>query len=106
MAIRDIDPDIEWRIYYADGTTWDADDGSYAKAPNEGVLFIVMKSGDRVEVLSGADYYALLDGDTIADTDDLASIVRNNIPWIKHGVWVSKKKMEAARAKVQADWGI
>jgi hypothetical protein len=91
-----------WRIYYDDGRIFTSDDGPFDSAPPDGVLFILQKHGDRIETISGADYYALID-DTIVATGDLGPILRRLAPWCKFGRWTSIKRYEEIGRRVAID---
>jgi hypothetical protein len=90
-----------WRIYYDDGKIFTSNDGEWAEAPLDGVLFVLQKIGDRVVTQSGADYYYLIDGD-VAGTGDLGPLLRQ-LKFIKFGRWTSIKKYEAVSKQVAHD---
>lgn len=90
-----------WSIYYDDETTFASSDGDFNNAPTDGVLFILQKHGDRVETLSGADYYAMIDGEIIA-VGDPGPLLRT-IGWLKHGRWTSRSRFERIGRLVALD---
>jgi len=91
-----------WRIYYDDGRIFTSDDGPFDAAPTDGVLFILQKRGDRIETISGADYYAMIDGE-IVSTGDLGPLLRKMATWCKFGRWTSIKRYEEIGRRVAAD---
>lgn len=90
-----------WRIYYDDGRVVTSDDGPFEAAPVDGVLFILQKRGDVVHTLSGADYYAMIDGEIIA-VEDISTLLRK-VGWIKCGRWTSFKRFEDVGRRVAQD---
>jgi hypothetical protein len=82
---------VRFRIFYADGSAFGSDQGTWDEAPLDGVVLVAIKDGERVERHTGADYYALLGdpGETIAATSDINPLLREHVKWIKHGVWTS-----------------
>jgi hypothetical protein len=91
---------MRWAIYYDDGRVFTSDDGSWADAPADGVLFVLEQHGDRVNTLSGNDYYYLID-DTVAATGDAGPLLRKL--GFKFGRWTSHKVYEAVSKRVAAD---
>lgn len=54
---------IDWRIYYADASTFSSDDGSAHEAPAFGVQAICQRDADvGLETLHAFDYYLYMDG--------------------------------------------
>jgi hypothetical protein len=92
---------VTWRIYYDDESVFTSDEGDFSDAPPDGVLFILQKRGDRVETLSGADYYAMLDDEIIAVGDP--GPLLHKIGWIKHGRWTSHRCFERVGRLVALD---
>jgi hypothetical protein len=90
-----------WAIYYDNETVFTSSDGSFNDAPTDGVLFVLQKRGDRVETLSGADYYAMVDDEIIA-VGDPGPLLRK-IGWIKHGRWTSHNRFEKIGRLVALD---
>lgn len=50
---------MRWKIYYRRGKAFSCDDGSWADAPADGVLAIVVSNGERRDVVSGGSFYRL-----------------------------------------------
>jgi hypothetical protein len=96
---------MKWAIYYADGSRFSDEQGAWEDAPLDGVLFVAISDGDRTEFHSGNDYYAMLEGETVASTADIGAILRQYAPWIKHGVWTTHANLERARKRMQQEWG-
>ena len=92
-----------WRIYYDDGVVFTSDDGPFEEAPPDGVLFVLQRrvGTDVVNTLSGADYYAMIDGEIIA-TGSVGELLRT-IGWIKHGRWTSRGRFEEVSRRVAAE---
>ena len=55
---------LDWRIYYADGSTVDSSQSTWDDAPQDGVVAIVVRDDEfgRV-VLNGRDYYYSIPGE-------------------------------------------
>lgn len=56
---------LQWRIYYADGSTFDDLDGSPSDAPGLGIIVVVLKHEDsriRAYIQHEADYYIWAEG--------------------------------------------
>ena len=49
--------DINWKIYYEDGSTFSNKDGPPFSAPRTGVQVIIYKEEEGYSILSQADYY-------------------------------------------------
>jgi hypothetical protein len=99
---------MKFAIYYADGSTFSDEQGSWEDAPLDGVLFVAVGDGDRTEFHSGNDFYAGIgEGDefTVASTAGIGPILRQHAPWIKHGVWTTHANLERARKRMQQEWG-
>lgn len=91
-----------FRIYYDDGQTFTSDDGAFEQAPADGVLFILQQDGGRVVTLSGADYYANIDGCIVA-SGELGPLLRKMAPWCKFGRWTSIRRYEEIGRRVATD---
>jgi hypothetical protein len=91
-----------WRIYYDSGQVFTSEDGAFEDAPADGVLFVLQKHGDKVLTLSGADYYAMVDG-SVCVSGELGPLLRKLAPWCKFGRWTSIKKYEEIGRRVAAD---
>ncbi len=48
---------MDWRIYYADGSTFDSSQGEPNDAPPTGVACIMQRDASGREVVKGDDYY-------------------------------------------------
>lgn len=49
---------LQWRVYYADGTTFDSSQGEPRASPAYGVVLIAqIGAGGSGELVSGSDYY-------------------------------------------------
>lgn len=79
-----------WRIYYADGSTWNDENGPWAKAPRDGVIAVVVADPDYGRIVyNGTDFYTLLpDGlqTDVTSVDDLGPFLRRYVPAVKFGV--------------------
>lgn len=95
---------MTWAIYYADGTVRRDTDGPWDLAPLDGVVFVVEKIGESLQVHGGADYYARLDDTEVVATGELGPLLRARAPWIKHGVWTTHAIMERTRARIRGEW--
>jgi hypothetical protein len=93
--------DHSWRIYYSDGTAFGNEQGTWEEAPLDGVVMVVLRNGERVEPVTGGDFYALLGQppDTVAATSDITPLLRQHAPWIKHGVWTSHSNFEQIKKR-------
>lgn len=91
--------DVQWRIFYANGSAFGSEQGSWEEAPLDGVVLVAVRRGDRVDYHTGADQYAKLDEETVAPLDDLGATVREYAKWIKHGVWTSHSNFERIRER-------
>jgi len=92
-----------WMIFYDDETTFSNEDGLWIDAPTDGVLYVISKrhNSDIVEVSAGNDHYILLDGETVAATQDLGPLLRK---WgVKFGRWTSHKMQEKIGNRVAAE---
>lgn len=88
-----------FRIYYANGSAFGSEQGTWEEAPLDGVVLVAVKSGERVEIHTGTDHYAQLDDETIAPLDELGPTMREYAKWIKHGVWTSHSNFERIRQR-------
>jgi hypothetical protein len=89
-----------WRIFYDDGSTYGSDDGPWADAPSDGVLYVLIQKADAdvVETISGSDHYVLLDDETVATTGDLGPLLR--LWGVKFGRWTTHRKMHEIGERV------
>src|SRR5262245_46254668 len=90
-----------WRIYYDDGQVFSSAQGAFEAAPVDGVLYVLQRTATGVKTLSGADYYAMIDGEVIA-IEDVSALLRS-VGWIKCGRWTSFKRFEAIGRHVAKD---
>lgn len=95
---------MDWRIYYDDGSTFDSDDGAFHDAPSDGVICVVRRDGEKVEFLSGADFYVRFDEDgSIAATGDIGPLLRK-LGFVKFGRFTSNRNQERVMARAREDW--
>lgn len=87
---------MEWRIYYADGTTFSDQDGAWDDGPLDGVICVVVADPDYGRyVLNGLNYfYSQVRGgpQDKAHTNDIGPQLRKQCRWLKHGVAVARKE--------------
>lgn len=100
---------LSWCIYFDDETTFSSLDGSWEEAPTDGVIFVVLRSGERTEFLSGADYYVRFEDDgSVAATGDIGPLLRRRPPLsadaIKFGRYTSNQRMERISRRVREEW--
>lgn len=93
----------DWRIYYDTGSTYDSDDGPFESAPPDGIICIVRRDGERVEFISGADFYWRFDDGSIAATSDIGPLLRS-LGWIKFGRYTSNRNHERIMQRARDDW--
>ncbi len=97
-----IKPDLPflWKIYYANGSTFDSNDGSWKEKPGWGILAVVYfrpdsddpKIGGRGwEIASGGDFYVRYADNTVIsmDRDSLMDYIVNELGLIGVGRMVS-----------------
>jgi len=95
----------EFRIYYDDGSVYDAEDGPFSNAPTDGVICIVRKEGDRAEFLSGADYYVhFADDGSIIGTGDIGPLLRKFCPQVKFGRYTSHANQARIMNRARDEW--
>lgn len=95
---------LTFRIYYDDGSTFDNLDGTFDRAPADGVICIVRKEGDRIEFISGADYYVYFDEDgSVVGTSDIAPLLRK-LGFVKFGRYTSHRNQERIMNRARDDW--
>lgn len=107
---------VKFRIYYADGSAFGDEQGTWEDAPVDGVIMVAVKDpkDDRVYFLAGTDHYARIPGTnevsatddegTIVRLDGLAPTVREYCPWIKHGVWTTHANYERIQQRAREEW--
>ena len=87
---------INWRIYYANGDTWDNECGFWEDAPADGVVCVVVKDPNFGSlILNGLDYYYKITEDEIGHTRDIGPQLRRQAPWLKFGVAVPRKQWQS-----------
>lgn len=94
-----------FRIYYADGSAFGSEEGTWDEAPLDGVILVAVQSGERTDFFSGTDQYAKLDGGTVAGLDELGPTLRQHCPWIKHGVWTTHAMYERIQQRAREEFG-
>ena len=87
---------IQWRIYYADGSTFDSANGRAADAPPDGIEVIV-QTDPRVgrSVIDGKDWY-VFDGERWVgmDGDGMKAFFRQ-LGTLKQGLTLSRPRYDA-----------
>jgi len=90
---------MDWRVYYADGSTWDDQVGPWEDAPVDGVVCVnvLTKDGFVRYTLNGLNFYYLpedAEGTDITHTNDIGPQLRKRCRWLKHGVGLSREKWQ------------
>ena len=87
---------MDWKIYYADGSTFSDEDGDWNGAPADGVCCVVVRDEDYGRfVLNGLNFYYMPQGGRPTDvshTSDINPQLRAQAPWLKHGVGSSREQ--------------
>lgn len=85
----------DWRIYYADDTTFDSTQGTWEDAPADGVICVLRPDEKNTSAhLSERDFYMKPPGhDEVIVTDDLGPQLRA-LKWIKFGLWIPREKYQ------------
>ena len=93
----------EWRIYYADGSTFDSNDGTWDDAPVDGVQAVVVRHETigRV-VFTGREFYPAVNGEPYA-TDTIAAFLRKYVPSLKHGLCIPLEEYDAIMQRAWRD---
>lgn len=97
-----------WRIYYRDGSTFDADDGTWTEAPAEGVIAVVVRHADSLRVHSGEDHYQL-DGFEVVSHDTrtiIAHVGLHEMSPVKFGHEVARSKFEVLMRRLREAEGL
>jgi hypothetical protein len=98
---------MNWKIYYADGTTASSEDMGWNEAPQDGVVAICVKDDTYGKVvLNGKDFYYHVQGggrNDLYGTNDLAAQHRARCPWLKFGVGIPSDKYREILAKATRD---
>ena len=98
---------MDWRIFYADGSTYDSSQGSWDDAPLDGVVCVNVGDADYGKfTLNGLSYYYRQHegADTdIAHTNDINPQLRLRCPWLKYGVGVPRKLWQATLVAATKD---
>jgi len=85
---------VQWRIYYADGSTFDSDQGAPDDAPGYGALLILQLSegGRSRDTVYGADFYLFTEAGVwiMADKMSVVDMMVNRVPFsgFLAGRWV------------------
>jgi hypothetical protein len=83
----------EWKIYYADGKTFDSDDGSWEDASVEGVQAVTDSHAELGRrVWHSRDHYVRKHGEVYA-TDDIGALLRS-LRFIKFGLAIGKEEFD------------
>jgi hypothetical protein len=103
--------ELQWRIYYDDGSDYSNLDGAFKDAPSDGVLAAVFRDPQTgYKIRRKKDYYFLMPDDgTIGETDDLGPFLRKT-GLIKFGRWVSgsvwEKEYRRIVEEAREDFGL
>ena len=102
-----VKPDLPylWKIYYANGSTFDSNNGPWEDKPGWGILAVVYfrpdsnepKVGGRGwEITSGGDFYIRYEDNTVIsmDRDSLMDYIVNELGLIGVGRMVSRVEFE------------
>ncbi len=84
----------EWKIYYADGSTFSDLDGSWEEAPTDQVVCCVMRDPTGAWgrfVLHGGGWYAKFPGETLVNPEDPEPTMRRS-GLFKQGIQLPKEK--------------
>ena len=96
---------MQFRIYYADGSAFGSDQGSWEDAPKDGVIMVAINDGSRTEFLSGSDYYVREpDSETFHRQDNLEPYVRKHNPEVKFGVWTTHSMYERIQQRAREEF--
>ncbi len=89
---------LDWRIYYADGSTFSSDDGTWDEAPQDNLIAVLVRDDMHGrKVLHGLDHaYSVLDGgpEEIAQCNSLGPQLHLRCPWLKFGVQTSNENFK------------
>lgn len=94
-----------WRLYYADGSTFDSTQGGPPEAPAFGVQAVVQDCPDEGKhVLTQADYY-WREGDRWSGGDfvGLLDFLSRRVGVVRFGRYMAPKDFEAVLARANAD---
>lgn len=86
-----------WEIYYSNGTVFSSADGSWADAPQDNVIIVLIWHGYHVlgvrqkTQLVGHDYYYYVTDELWGSTDDYGIVQGKEF---KRGVWVEDGTMD------------
>lgn len=98
-------------MFYADGSVI-KDDGEdvevtfkvpkvWFTAPRDGLQFVVKHRNDgKLQVLSGSDYYSVMQNGEPMNTDNLSALMRS-AGLCKSGLWIPNEEFEAVREQVR-----
>jgi hypothetical protein len=102
---------MDWKVYYADGSTFSDEDGPWEEAPADGVACVVVRDDDYGRyVLNGLNFYYMPCGGQPLDvthTNDIGPQLRRRCPWLKHGVGLPRSEWKDVliRATRDPDFG-
>jgi hypothetical protein len=95
---------IEWKIWYANGSSFSNEDGFWGEAPVDGVLFVTVADPDAGRcIFRDTDFYAVPPGGQPYGVDDLGAYLRAYVPEIKHGLCVPREQYEAIYERAWRD---
>ena len=87
---------MDWKIYYADETTFSSGDGTWEEAPLDEVVCIIMRSAETGrQIWCDEEYYYNMPGgapNEIYGSDDMMQQLRRRARWLKYGVCLPKEK--------------
>jgi hypothetical protein len=85
-----------WRIYYADGSTFDNIEGEWEDAPGDGVIAVVVTNPEYGRwVFQGCDFYLKpehAEPEDLDATNDINAQLRARCPWLKFGLGVTREE--------------
>ena len=95
---------IDWRIYYADGTTWDNLAGLWDNAPCDGIVCVIVRDKAYGSfILNGLDFYYSITEGEIGHSRDIAPQLRARAKWLKYGLAVPGDDWQRILAAATAD---
>ena len=95
---------VDWRIYYEDGSVFDNTQGSWDDAPLDGVQCVAVRHEIYGrQIFSGGDYYSWTpDFDHITSTNDLR-IALKPLRWIKYGRHIPSEQYQKVLTQASED---
>jgi len=106
---------VGWKIWYADGTIFSPQNGSWDTVPDDGVVEVVvyfdgLDGQDRYtrEVFSGDDWYFSDGAQLFGSNSNSLATNQSRYPQcsFKQGMWVSADEMNHISALAIADYGL